>query len=280
MARSGTACSRGKRATSARHFAPQLATTTWPSNGGWRSPRSCQATGSTILASSSRPGRCQQSAADLTSTGRHLAALVLAGGRARRLGGVDKPAIEVGGRTLLGAVTTAAAGAGACHLVLVGPAGPELATALPGDPHVEFTTERPPGAGPVPALRAGLALITAPWLLLLAADLPFLRDSHLRELVAAAEQSHAGALLVDDAGRPQWLLSCWRTDCLRTALTGYEGSSLGGLLGPLRASEVAVPAGNAPPWLDCDTPEDVAAAGAVTRGSGAGHGGGWGLGRR
>jgi len=123
----------------------------------------------------------------------------------------------------------------------------------------------------VPALRAGLALITAPWLLLLAADLPFLRDSHLRELVAAAEQSHAGALLVDDAGRPQWLLSCWRTDCLRTALTGYEGSSLGGLLGPLRASEVAVPAGSAPPWLDCDTPEDVAAARALTRGSEADH---------
>jgi molybdenum cofactor guanylyltransferase len=166
---------------------------------------------------------------------------------------------------------TAAAGAGAGHLVLVGPGGPDLATALPGDPHVEFTTERPPGAGPVPALRAGFALITEPWLLLLAADLPFLRDSHLRELVAAAERSHAGALLVDDAGRPQWLLSCWRTDRLRTALTGYEGSSLGGLLGPLRAAEVALAAGNAPPWLDCDTPEDVAAARALTRGSEADH---------
>jgi molybdopterin-guanine dinucleotide biosynthesis protein A len=192
---------------------------------------------------------------------------VLAGGRARRLGGADKPAIEVGGRTLLGAVTTAAASAGASHLVLVGPARPELATALPGDPHVEFTTERPPGAGPVPALRAGLALVIEPWLLLLAADLPFLRDSHLRELVAAAEHSHAGALLVDGRDRPQWLVSCWRTACLRTALAGYEGSSLGGLLGPLRAREVAVPAGNAPPWLDCDTPEDVAGARALTRGS-------------
>jgi molybdopterin-guanine dinucleotide biosynthesis protein A len=136
---------------------------------------------------------------------------------------------------------------------------------LPGDPHVEFATERPAGAGPLPALLAGLARITESWLLLLAADLPFLRDSHLRELVAAAEQSHAGAFLVDDAGRPQWLVSCWRTICLRPALAGYEGDSLGGLLRPLRGAEVAVPAGNAPPWLDCDTPGDVAAARALTR---------------
>jgi len=140
-----------------------------------------------------------------------------------------------------------------------------MAAALPGEPHVEFTSERPHGAGPVPALRAGLALITEPWLLLLAADLPFLRDSHLRELVAAAEQSPGGSMLVDEAGRPQWLVSCWRTACLRTALAGYQASSLGGLLGPLRAAEVALPADSAPPWLDCDTPEDVAAARALTR---------------
>jgi molybdopterin-guanine dinucleotide biosynthesis protein A len=201
-----------------------------------------------------------------------LAALVLAGGQASRLGGADKPGIEVGGRTLLGAVAAAAAGAGAGHLVVVGPARPELAVALPGALRVEFTSERPAGAGPVPALRAGVAQVTEPWLLLLAADLPFLRGSHLRELVDAAEQSGTGALLVDDAGRPQWLVSCWRTAGLRTALAGYSGSSLGGLLGPLRAREVAVAAGGeAPPWRDCDTPEDVAAARALTRGSEAGN---------
>ena len=244
---------------------------TSPSAGGSPSPRSCLATGSTIPASCSPLGRCRQSGADLTRPGQQLAALVLAGGRANRLGGTDKPAIEIGGRTLLNAVATAAARAGAGHLVLVGPARPDLAAALPVDLHIEFTTERPPGAGPVLALGAGLALISERWLLLLAADLPFLRDAHLRELVAAAEQSPCGAMLVDDAGRPQWLVSCWRTACLRTALAGYQGSSLGGLLGPLRAAAVALPAGNAPPWLDCDTPEDVAAARALTRGSEADH---------
>lgn len=187
-----------------------------------------------------------------------LSALVLAGGRASRLGGADKPGLRVGGRTLLAAVTAAAAGAGVHQVVVVGPARPELAAAA-GVP-VSFTSERPPRGGPVPALRAGLRLVTEPWLLLLAADLPFLRDSHLRELVAAAQRTGTGAMLVDDGGRPQWLAGCWHTARLRAALAAYQGRTLGGLLGPLGPERVAVPAGTQLPWLDCDTAEDLAAA--------------------
>lgn len=204
-----------------------------------------------------------------------VAALVLAGGRASRLGGTDKPGIEIAGRTLLAAVAGAAAGAGACHIVVVGPPRPRLADELAAElssataarPAIDFTTEHPPGAGPVPALRAGLGLVTAPWLLLLAADLPFLRDSHLRALRTAASAA-CGAMLVDDQGQPQWLASCWRTAVLRTALADYRGSSLGGVLGPLRPGRVRIAAepDRAPPWLDCDTPEDVAAALVLARG--------------
>ncbi len=128
-----------------------------------------------------------------------VAAVVLAGGGASRLGGADKPGIKVGGRTLLAAVAAAAAGAGARYLVVVGPARPDLdglAETLPGAPTIVFTAERPSGAGPVPALRAGLSLVAEDWLLQVA--------------VAAA------------AGQP-------------------------------------------PPWLDCDTAEDVAAARAHAR---------------
>jgi molybdenum cofactor guanylyltransferase len=193
-----------------------------------------------------------------------VAALVLAGGRARRLGGADKPGIAIGGRPMVSAVAAAAAGAGAGHLVLVGPPRPGLPGELAAHGHqvvVEFTTEQPPGAGPVPALQAGLQLISARWVFLLAADLPFLRDSHLRALLTAATgQQASGAMLVDDQGRAQWLASCWRTADLAAALAGYQGGALGGVLGPLCPVEVTVAPDQAPPWLDCDTPQDVAAA--------------------
>ncbi len=55
--------------------------------------------------------------------------------------------------------------------------------------------------------------------------------------------------------------------CLRNAAASYQGTSLRGLLGPLSPVLVrpAVPPGQPPPWLDCDTPEDLAAARAWLR---------------
>jgi molybdopterin-guanine dinucleotide biosynthesis protein A len=204
-----------------------------------------------------------------------LAAVVLAGGRATRLGGADKPAITIQGRSLLSTAVEAALNAGASRVVVVGPPRPGLVRELAGEPPrsadaaVEFTTEQPPGAGPVPAVRAGLELVSEPWLFLLAADLPFLRGDHLSALLAAARRAPAGsgAIFVDHHGHPQWLAGCWQTARLRTALGGYEGNSLGGLLGPLTPVRITAGAaaniglqGEAPPWFDCDTSEDVAAA--------------------
>jgi molybdenum cofactor guanylyltransferase len=209
-----------------------------------------------------------------------IAAVVLAGGRATRLGGADKPAIMIKGRSLLSTVGSAALGAGARRIVIVGPPRPWLARDLLAEyPRgggeasvevaVEFTSEQPPGAGPVPAVRAGLDLVSEPWLLLLAADLPFVRGRHLTALLTAArrEPAGSGAIFVDEHGHPQWLAGCWKTAGLRTALSRYQGSSLGGLLAPLGPVRVTARAavgidvpGGAPPWLDCDTSDDLAAA--------------------
>ena len=177
--------------------------------------------------------------------------IILAGGGGRRLGGQDKPGLMVGRRTLLGSVVAAGTAAGARQVIVVGPARPGL-------DGVSFVSERPPGAGPVPALRRGLAEASPPRVAVLAADLPFLREPHLSALLAAAAGQH-GAILVDGAGRPQWLAGCWQTECLRRAAAGYRGSSLRGLLGPLAPVPVSLtPApGEPPPWLDCDTPEDL-----------------------
>lgn len=211
-----------------------------------------------------------------------IAAVVLAGGRATRLGGADKPAIMINGRSLLSTAAIAALDAGARHIVIVGPPRPGLTRDLLAEhPRagevsvhmaVEFTSEQPPGAGPVPAVRAGLELVSEPSLFLLAADLPFLRGRHLAALVRAARSAPAGsgAIFADEHGQPQWLAGCWKTARLRTALARYEGNSLRGLLGPLGPLMVTasaalgsnVPRG-APPWLDCDTSDDLAAARAL-----------------
>lgn len=192
-------------------------------------------------------------AADTADAADGFDAVVLAGGRARRFGGGDKPGAEVGGRPLITWVAGAAARAG--RLVVVGPPR----TGLPDG--ATFVREDPPGAGPVPALRTGLPLVRAPWLALLAADLPFLRPAHLARLLDEARRAGApGAVLVDGGGHEQWLVGCWRTGALRAALDGYDGASLRGLLGPLGPVRVALAGDGRPPWYDCDTPEALARA--------------------
>ncbi|MQA96429.1 MAG: NTP transferase domain-containing protein [Streptosporangiales bacterium] len=168
------------------------------------------------------------------------------------MAGADKPGAEVGGRPLIERV--AAAAAGAERLIVAGPPR----AGLPG---AVVVREDPPGAGPVPALAAALPEVRAPWVALLAGDLPFLTAADLAALDAAATGVD-GAVLVDAQGREQWLIGLWRTTRLREALGAYRGASLGGLLGPLDPLRVPVAdlRGRPAPWLDCDTADDLATA--------------------
>jgi molybdopterin-guanine dinucleotide biosynthesis protein A len=181
-------------------------------------------------------------------------AVVLAGGGARRLDGADKPGLLVGGRSLVAWVGAAVGDAG--QLVLVGPERPEL-------PYATVVLEDPPGGGPVPALRAGLSSVRAPWVAVLAADLPFLRPEHVGALRQRA-YGRSGAVLIDADGRPQWLAGVWRTADLRDALASYRDSSLRRLMGPLDPVRVRL-AGERPAWYDCDTRSDVEEASRMIR---------------
>jgi molybdenum cofactor guanylyltransferase len=186
-----------------------------------------------------------------------LHAVILAGGRAARLGGADKPSLKVGGQTLLATVVMACQDAGADRIVVVGPEHGQLP--------VRFVREEPAGAGPFAALRRGLAELDDPGdagarglVAVLAADLPFLRAAHLHTLLAAAERRN-GAVLIDHEGHPQWLTGCWHTAPLARAAAGYDGLSLGGLMTPLNPAHVLIDPGpgEPPPWLDCDTDADL-----------------------
>ena len=175
-------------------------------------------------------------------------AIVLAGGSARRLGGVDKPALVVGGHSLLDRVLAAVADA--VRKVVV---GPERATTRP----VLWAWEDPAGGGPVAALAAGLCVVEAPVVALLAADLPFLDAAAVQRLRAAIGNGD-GALLCDDDGRDQLLVGVWRTASLRAALPSVvDGARLGAVLAPLAVVRVSA---EGRPWFDCDTEEDLAVA--------------------
>lgn len=173
-------------------------------------------------------------------------ALVLAGGAARRMGGVDKTALQVGDRTLLDRVLAALDGA--ASVVVVGPSRPVAR-------EVVWAREDPPGSGPVAALRAGLGRVSSPYVVLLAADLPFLSAEVVDALLLAVRAD--GALLVDDTGRDQYLCSAWRTDSLRRADLTVDrlGAVVQGL--DVARLDVAVAPGAPGPWTDCDTPQDL-----------------------
>lgn len=190
-------------------------------------------------------------------------AVILAGGAARRMGGGDKPGLEVGGVSLIERV--AAAAAAATRIVVVGPPRER--------PVAHYVREDPPGAGPVPALRAGLDGVQQPSFALLAGDLPFLEAAHL-DVLRRAARGRSGAVLVDPQERVQWLLGVWSAAAVRGALADYTGRSLRGLLGPLEPREVAAEGALARAALDCDTPEELARAAGEdpARGEGGGYG--------
>lgn len=187
-------------------------------------------------------------------------AVVLAGGGARRLGGVDKPGVRVGGRPLLDRVLAACADARSTVVV----AEPRSTARA-----VTWAREDPPGGGPLAALDAGLRHTTAEQVVVLSADLPFLDERTVRRLLAALLTSGAdGALLTDADGRDQPLVAAYRAPVLRrelAALTrdddGLTGLPLRRLTGALGLTRVPDPVAS----FDCDTWDDIATARARIR---------------
>lgn len=168
-------------------------------------------------------------------------AVVLAGGRASRLGGFPKPTLVVGGATLLEHALDAVHEARV--IAVVGPETSAVAAGrLPEDDgdRLRWTLESPRFAGPVAALAAGLAALRrdpagdAPWVALLAADLPRAREALAPLAAAAAAEPEADVVLAeDDGGRAQPLLALYRRGPLERILAELDDD--GGLADrPLR----------------------------------------------
>ncbi|PFG30571.1 molybdenum cofactor guanylyltransferase [Paramicrobacterium agarici] len=164
------------------------------------------------------------------------AAIILAGGRASRLGGTDKASVDVGGRMLLEHVLAAVAGC--APIIVVGP--PHLAqTVLRPYPEVTLVREDPPFTGPVAALAAALDALPdadSPETWLLACDLPRAGDI-VAQLSAPIPPNADAVALVDADGREQWLAGRYRVPALRSAVDAVpqlSGASMRQLLSSIR----------------------------------------------
>ncbi|WP_299520320.1 molybdenum cofactor guanylyltransferase [uncultured Serinicoccus sp.] len=181
--------------------------------------------------------------------------VVLAGGRGERLGGADKAALVVEGRSLLDRVLDADLGG---RVVVVGD--------TPVPTGVERTLEDPPGGGPVAGIAAGLEALEArpagrptAWVAVCAVDQPQAAGvlARLRAQLPGAGTGVDALCPSDGTGRRQWLLAVYRRPVLDAALRRIgraHHASVRSLVADLRWGEVEVDPGR---LGDIDTWEDL-----------------------
>ena len=174
------------------------------------------------------------------------AALVVAGGLGTRMGGIDKPGLELAGVALRERALAAARDAGLNPIVHIGP-----------------ETD----GGPVAAIAAGIAKLvdaSAQDVVVLAGDL-VRPDEVIAALTAAAGEpagpGRDGTVLVDPDGRVQWLAAAYRIDALRSALAALEdGPRDASLRALLRGLDLHRVLADAPVVADIDTWQDYQTA--------------------
>lgn len=192
---------------------------------------------------------------------RGYTAVILAGGAAKRLGGVDKATLPVGGVPMIARVLDAVRDAAVT--IVVGPPG------LPVPPDVLLVREQPAGGGPVAGLAAAFqsaAFQSSPdsdLVGVFAADMPLLTNEAVERLIASAKAD--GAVFVDDNDHEQWLCGMWRIRTIADRLAELEpaGASLRRLFTGLDFARVHLSGADGtmpqwmPPWFDCDTQDDI-----------------------
>jgi molybdenum cofactor guanylyltransferase len=189
--------------------------------------------------------------------------LILAGGRARRMGGGDKPLLRLGGRTLLARVAErlgSQCGAGLALSANGDPArfgtfpGPILPDTVPGQP------------GPLAGILAGLehaAVLGVAAVVSVSGDAPFLPADLVARLVAVRPES--GIALAASGARRHYTIALWPTalrEDLRTYLESGE-RRVGGFIARHPAEASSWPVDPVDPFLNINTPEDLAAAEAL-----------------
>ena len=180
-------------------------------------------------------------------------AIVLAGGTAQRLGGVDKASIEVSGMTLLDHLIGALPDT--VPIVVAGPSRPTVRA-------VTFRVEDPAGSGPVAAIAAALSAISTPHLAVVAVDVPWSAPVVMRLVEELSRAGDAEAIIpIDAQGRRQLLCSVWRTSGAGRRARPPRRSARPVGPGPRRRSgrpRAAAVGDEVVLLADIDTPDDLA----------------------
>jgi len=178
--------------------------------------------------------------------------IVVAGGKATRMGGLDKAMLPIGlrGKSLLEDVIESCPG----KVFVVGYPR-ELSTEI--NNLVTWVPDLNPGGGPAAGIWSGLARVTSEYVFISAAD-QTLSSATVSALISAALGSDgAWAIRSDGSGQP--LCACVRTDLLRELLMPTQGVNQSPLrlLSTLKLVGVNV---NPDQVVDFDSWQDVAKA--------------------
>jgi molybdopterin-guanine dinucleotide biosynthesis protein A len=200
----------------------------------------------------------------MTTDGLPTLGLVLAGGLARRMGGGDKPLIEIGGAPILDRV-----------LARFAPGCVQVILNANGDPgrfapyHLPVVADDVPGfAGPLAGLLAGLdwAAQNRPdlaWLASAPADCPFLPSDLVPRLHAARLAQDTPLACARSGGRHHPVVGLWpvalRGD-LRNALVNEGLRKIETWTARHGVALADWPAEPIDPFFNINTPEDVAEA--------------------
>lgn len=186
-----------------------------------------------------------------------ITALILAGGRATRMGGADKTALVVDGETIFARQVRVLAPR--THEILVSVRERPKRGADPIFGQARLVVDAVSGGGPLAGVLAGLVTCTTPWLLVVAGDMPHL-DGALVDRMARAARDEVDAVGIRVDGLPEPLFCLLRTAPARAVLERRLAE------GKHKASDLLTSAGLRVAWIEdvdraaltnINTPDDL-----------------------
>jgi len=156
-----------------------------------------------------------------------VTALILAGGKATRFGGLAKHAIVIEGKTILER-----------QVAVLAPRVAEIMISSP-QPIEGYQTvaDALADGGPLAGIAAGLAAATTPWVLVVAGDMPSIAPEVIEQIL---ERLGDDAVGLEVGGLPQPLLCALRVEAALPALARMTGR---------KASRLLTDAGLAVRWI-------------------------------